>query len=66
MKWLYSGYAVAISIALLTILKIADPTPVENIRNQTFDAYQQLDEVKHSNDIVLLNFGENDMGKIST
>ena len=59
MKWLYSGYAVAISIALLTILKIADPTPVENIRNQTFDAYQQLDEVKHSNDIVLLNFGEN-------
>ena len=59
MKWLYSGYAVAISIALLTILKIADPTPVQNIRNQTFDAYQQLDEVKQSNDIVLLNFGEN-------
>jgi adenylate cyclase len=42
----------------LTILKIADPTPVENIRNQTFDAYQQFDEVKQSNDIVLLNFGE--------
>jgi len=63
MKWLYSGYAVAISIVLLTILKIADPTPVENLRNQTFDAYQQFDEVKQSNDIVLLNFGENTLAK---
>ena len=63
MKWLYSGYAVAISIVLLTILKIADPTPVENLRNQTFDGYQQFDEVKQSNDIVLLNFGENTLAK---
>ena len=58
MKWLYSGYAVAISIVLLTILKIADPTPVENIRNQTFDAYQQLDEIKQSNEVVIINIGE--------
>ena len=58
MKWLYSGYAVAISIVLLTILKIADTTPVENIRNQTFDAYQQLDEIKQSNEVVIINIGE--------
>ena len=59
MKWLYSGYAVIVSILLLTALKVADPTPLQNLRNQTFDAYQQLDEIKESNDVVIINFGEN-------
>jgi adenylate cyclase len=58
MKWLYSGWAVAVSIVLLTLLKIADPTPVQSLRSQTFDAYQQLDEVKQSNEVVVLNIGE--------
>ena len=59
MKWLYSGYAVALSIVLLLVLRVADPTPVQSLRGQVFDSYQQLDEIIPSNDIVLLNFGEN-------
>jgi len=58
MKWLLSGYAVAISIILLAALKIADPTPIQSLRSQTFDALQQLDEVKQSNEVVVLNIGE--------
>ena len=59
MKWLYSGYAVAVSIALLLVLRVFDPTPVQSLRGQVFDSYQQLDEIVQSEDIVLLNFGEN-------
>ena len=59
MKWLYSGYAVALSIVLLLVLRVVDPTPVQSLRGQVFDSYQQLDEIIPSNDIVLLNFGEN-------
>ena len=58
MKWLYSGYAVILSIALLLGLQIADPTPIKNLRNQTFDAYQQLDKIKQSNEVVIVNIGE--------
>jgi adenylate cyclase len=58
MKWLYSGYAVAVSIILLLALRVIDPTPVQSLRGQVFDSYQQLDEIIPSNDIVLLNFGE--------
>ena len=58
MKWLLSGYAIAISIVLLAVLKIADPTPIQSLRSQTFDALQQLDEVKQSNEVVVLNIGE--------
>ena len=58
MKWLYSGYAVILLIALLLGLQIADPTPIKNLRNQTFDAYQQLDKIKQSNEVVIVNIGE--------
>ena len=59
MKWLYSGYAVAVSIVLLLALRVVDPTPLQSLRGQVFDSYQQLDEIIPSEDIVLLNFGEN-------
>ena len=58
MKWFYSGWAVAISIALLTILKVSDPTPLQTIRNQTFDALQQLDTIRDSENIAIINIGE--------
>jgi len=58
MKWLYSGYAVVLSIVLLLTVRVLDPTPVQSLRGQVFDSYQQLDEIIPSNDIVLLNFGE--------
>jgi len=58
MKWLYSGYAVAVSIALLLALRVFDPTPLQSLRLQTFDAYQQLDEIKQSNEVVIVNIGE--------
>ena len=58
MKWLYSGYAVILSIVFLLALRVADPTPLESLRLQTFDAYQQLDEVKQSNEVVIVNIGE--------
>ena len=59
MKWLYSGYAVAVSIVLLLALRVVDPTPLQSLRGQVFDSYQQLDELVQSDDVVLLNFGEN-------
>lgn len=58
MKWVYSGYAVIVSILLLTALQVVDPTPIQNLRNQTFDAYQKLDEIKQSNEVVIINIGE--------
>ena len=58
MKWLYSGWAVAISIVLLTVLRVADPTAIQSLRNQTFDALQQLDVKKQSNEVVIINIGE--------
>jgi len=63
MKWLYSGYAVAVSIALLLALRVADPTPLQSLRGQVFDSYQQLDEVVQSEDVVLLNIGEKSLAK---
>ena len=59
MKWFYSGYAVAVSIVLLLALRVVDPTPLQSLRGQVFDSYQQLDEMVPSQDVVLLNFGEN-------
>ena len=58
MKWLYSGWAVTVSIVLLATLRVADPTPVQSLRSQTFDYLQQLDEVKQSNEVVVINIGE--------
>jgi adenylate cyclase len=63
MKWLYSGYAVAVSIALLLALRVADPTPLQSLRGQVFDSYQQLDEVVQSEDVVLVNIGEKSLAK---
>jgi len=58
MKWLYSGWAVAITIVLLAALRVADPIPLQSLRSQTFDYLQQLDEVKKSNEVVVINIGE--------
>ena len=58
MKYIYSAWAVALTIILLTYTKISDPVPVQSLRSQTFDTLQQLDEVKHSSEVVILNIGE--------
>ena len=58
MKWLYSGYAVVLSIVLLLALRVVDPTPLQSLRGQVFDSYQQLDEIVDSNDIAIINIGE--------
>ena len=58
MKWLYSGWAVVVAICLLTTVKILDPTPIQSLRLQTFDALQLLDEPKQSDEIVIINVGE--------
>ena len=63
MKWLYSGYAVAVSIALLLALRVFDPTPLQSLRGQVFDSYQQLDEIKQSDNVVLINIGEKSLAK---
>ena len=63
MKWLYSGYAVAVSIVLLLALRVIDPTPLQSLRGQVFDSYQQLDEIQQSNDVVLINIGEKSLAK---
>ena len=58
MKWFYSGWAVAVTICLLTALKISHPTPLQSLRLQTFDALQSLDERKQSNEVAIINIGE--------
>lgn len=58
MKFLYSGWAVAISILLLIGVRIADPTALQSLRSQVFDSYQQLDTMVDSNDIAIINIGE--------
>ena len=58
MKYLYSAWAVALTIGLLTYTKISDPVPVQSLRSQTFDTLQQMDEVKHSSEVVIINIGE--------
>lgn len=58
MKWAYSGWAVAVSIVLLATLRIVDPTPLQSLRSQTFDYLQQLDETKQSQEVVVINLGE--------
>ena len=63
MKWLYSGWAVAITIVLLATLRVVDPTPLQSLRGQVFDSYQQLDEIKESDNIVLVNIGEKSLAK---
>ena len=63
MKWLYSGYAVVVSIALLLAVRVVDPTPLQSLRGQVFDSYQQLDEIQQSEDVVLINIGEKSLAK---
>ena len=58
MKWLYSGYAVVLSIVLLLALRVADPTALQSFRSQVFDSYQQLDTIVDSNDVAIINIGE--------
>ena len=58
MKYLYSAWAVALTIGLLTYTKIADPVWAQSLRSQTFDRLQQLDDVKHSSEVVIINIGE--------
>ena len=58
MKWLYSGYAVILSIVLLLALRVADPTALQSFRGQVFDSYQQLDTIVDSNDVAIINIGE--------
>ena len=58
MKYLYSAWAVALTIGLLTYTKIIDPIWTQSLRSQTFDTLQQMDEVKHSSEVVIVNIGE--------
>lgn len=58
MKLFYSGWAVVATILLLTVIKVVDPTPLQSLRLQTFDALQILDEVKQSDEVVIINIGE--------
>jgi adenylate cyclase len=63
MKWLYSGYAVAVTIILLLGVRVVDPTALQSLRGQVFDSYQQLDEIVQSDDVVLINIGEKSLAK---
>ena len=45
MKWLYSGYAVVLSIAILLGLRIVDPTPLQSLRGQVFMISNQLKNI---------------------
>ena len=58
MKYLYSAWAVALTIILLTYTKISDPVWAQSLRSQTFDRLQLTDDIKHSSEVVIVNIGE--------
>ncbi len=61
MKWIYSKSAVAVTILLLLAVRIADPTALQSLRSQVFDSYQQFDTIVDSNDVAIINIGENSL-----
>ena len=61
MKWIYSKSAVAVAILLLLAVRIIDPTALQSLRSQVFDSYQQFDTIVSSNDVAIINIGENSL-----
>jgi adenylate cyclase len=61
MKYLTSIWTTIILASLLISIRVSDPTPVEQLRLNTFDQYISTIPEKKS-DIVLLNIGEESLG----
>ena len=63
MKYLTTIWSTLALIVILVGIRIADPQIVEQIRLITFDNYQNTLEVKKSDQIVIINIGEDALAK---
>ena len=62
-KMLTSKYAVFLLLLVLTLIRFADPEPIEIIRLKGFDFVQKLEPSKVSEEIVLVDIGEPSIGR---
>ena len=62
-KMLTSKYAVFLLLLVLTLIRFADPEPIEIIRLKGFDFDQKLEPSKVSEEIVLVDIGEPSIGR---
>jgi adenylate cyclase len=64
MKYLTSIWTTIILASLLIGIRVSDPTPVEQLRLNTFDSYiRTIPETDFGNGVVLLNIGEEALAK---
>ena len=64
MKYITSVWSTLLLVSALILLRVYDPTLVEQIRLNTFDQYIKTLPEQKSNDIILVNIGEESLGKI--
>jgi adenylate cyclase len=62
-KMFTSKYAVFLLLLLLTLVRFADPEPIEILRLKGFDFIQKLEPSKVSEEIVLVDIGEPSIGR---
>ena len=64
MKYLTSIWTTIVLASLLIGIRVSDPTPVEQLRLNTFDSYiRTIPETDFGNGVVLLNIGEEALAK---
>ena len=64
MKYITSVWSTLLLVSALILLRVYDPTLVEQVRLNTFDQYIKTLPEQKSNDIILVNIGEESLGKI--
>jgi len=63
MKYLTSVWTTVALVICLTLIRVSDPILIEQTRLNTFDQYIQTLPDTQSNDIVLINIGEDSLAK---
>ena len=64
MKYITSVWSTLLLVSALILLRVYDPALVEQVRLNTFDQYIKTLPEQKSNDIILVNIGEESLGKI--
>ena len=64
MKYITSVWSTLLLVSALILLRVYDPALVEQVRLNTFDQYIKTLPEQKSNDIILLNIGEESLGEM--
>ena len=64
MKYITSVWSTLLLVSALILLRVYDPAFVEQVRLNTFDQYIKTLPEQKSNDIILLNIGEESLGEM--